>query len=501
MSQSAAIRRLKKEYSQLTKKPPPGCCVRPLETNFLHAHFLLGYNDDDGIFYDTPYEGGIYYGVLQFPTNYPMAPPSVIMRTPSGRFAVNQKICFSMSDFHPELWHPGWSIGTILIGLVSFMNSEEITTGGVSASNHYRVDMAKQSLEHCMEKDKLAMELFKEELKAVHQYRHSNNNRQGVESWPPKRPATHEKKSTTSQIIASQTKKNTTKPVSQNKKETSSNNDTVTNTTSATTTTTGKNAARNKKKRMKEKQKKLAKKFHSTLQQQVPIFMTNILKHSLFCNKKEKENNIQSLYADHVCWRTETIEEYTELVEALKKESTSSSSNNGGGEFTLLNESLIGGRSIATFQLKQGIPIPAYLNNNNNKNNVIDVVEIPAPKESSSSEYKTGLEHVEFVIGNNENENDIVNNTSPVNNEIHQKILNEFMNQYPDIPWDTKALQKDINPDISFKFELQSSSQNENDDETPSTLSLFENKICCVKFHIVPLAKVIQYELEQQKEL
>jgi len=98
MSSGAALRRLKKEYTVLDKERPPGVLiVRPLETNFLHAHFLLA----GDVFYDTPYEGGIYHGVLQFPNNYPMKPPSVIMRTPSGRFVPDKKV--------RQEWSVGWA--------------------------------------------------------------------------------------------------------------------------------------------------------------------------------------------------------------------------------------------------------------------------------------------------------------------------------------------------------------------------------------------------------
>lgn len=34
-----------------------------------------------------------------------------------------------MSNFHPGSWNVSWSIETILVGLLSFMLSEEITTG------------------------------------------------------------------------------------------------------------------------------------------------------------------------------------------------------------------------------------------------------------------------------------------------------------------------------------------------------------------------------------
>ena len=84
---------------------------------------------------DSPYEGGFYHGKLLFPPEYPMKPPGIMMITPSGRFKPNTRICLSISDFHPETWNPVWKTETILTALVSFMNSEENSTGCVMASN------------------------------------------------------------------------------------------------------------------------------------------------------------------------------------------------------------------------------------------------------------------------------------------------------------------------------------------------------------------------------
>lgn len=100
MATGTTLRRLKKEYATLDKERPPGVLiVRPLETNCLHAHFLLA----GEAFYDTPYEGGVYHGVLQFPREYPMKPPAVIMRTPSGRFQPDKKVSHdSVSTVYPE---------------------------------------------------------------------------------------------------------------------------------------------------------------------------------------------------------------------------------------------------------------------------------------------------------------------------------------------------------------------------------------------------------------
>ena len=37
-----------------------------------------------------------------------MKPPNIIFLTPNGRFATNQKICLSISAYHPESWNPAW---------------------------------------------------------------------------------------------------------------------------------------------------------------------------------------------------------------------------------------------------------------------------------------------------------------------------------------------------------------------------------------------------------
>ena len=87
---------------------------------------------------NTPYEGGQYWGSLMFPSDYPFAPPAIRMHTPSGRFQPSTRLCLSISDFHPKSFNPAWSVSTILIGLMSFMTSEEMTTGSMGASETER---------------------------------------------------------------------------------------------------------------------------------------------------------------------------------------------------------------------------------------------------------------------------------------------------------------------------------------------------------------------------
>merc|ERR1719362_1179067 len=97
--------------------------AHPSETNFLEWHFCLTGTQD-------PYLGGKYHGILEFPDDFPMKPPSIKMLTPSGRFEINKRICLSMSDFHKESWNPSWTVEKILIGLMSFMYEESTTSIG-----------------------------------------------------------------------------------------------------------------------------------------------------------------------------------------------------------------------------------------------------------------------------------------------------------------------------------------------------------------------------------
>lgn len=152
-----ATKRLTKEYAALMKSPVDRVSARPLETNILHWHFLI-YPPDGEL-----YEGGQYHGKLIFPKDYPFKPPSVIMMTPSGRFRTNERLCLSMSDYHPETWNPAWSASTVVIGLLSFMLTDEITVGGIVTPDEEKIRLAKAS-RLFNSKNKIAQELFGEEV-------------------------------------------------------------------------------------------------------------------------------------------------------------------------------------------------------------------------------------------------------------------------------------------------------------------------------------------------
>ncbi|CAK7232148.1 Ubiquitin-conjugating enzyme E2 6 [Sporothrix eucalyptigena] len=128
MASRAAQKRLTREYKSISENPPPYITAHPSDSNILEWHYIITGPED------TPYHGGQYWGTLMFPTDYPFAPPAIRMHTPSGRFQPSTRLCLSISDFHPRSFNPAWEVSTILIGLLSFMTSEEMTTGSVRAT-------------------------------------------------------------------------------------------------------------------------------------------------------------------------------------------------------------------------------------------------------------------------------------------------------------------------------------------------------------------------------
>ena len=191
----------------------------------------------------------------------------------------------------------------------------------------------------------------------------------------------------------------------------------------------------------------------SYLHEEVPRFITSISNQLL----EQCHTDVACLAADHVCYRTQSLEQYTELTKSL---------NDAPAKCKLLIESEIGGRLISTYKLTS--PITFRCGDTERK---IDVIEVPSPKQGSP--YQAGLEHVEFVIG------DGCNDTSPLNDEKHREALQNFMNANQSVSWSTKAMEKDCNPDVSAKLEIV----------RYGTVS--------VKFHLTPLEDVIDFELKQ----
>jgi predicted metalloenzyme YecM len=111
---------------------------------------------------------------------------------------------------------------------------------------------------------------------------------------------------------------------------------------------------------------------------------------------------------DHICYRTNSIGNYD-----VKKKELSSTG-------TLVTETQISGRLIATFRLLEPIRYGSWR---------IDAIELPAPK--PDNKYPEGLEHVEFVIFDN---------------------FETFLKKYNNHDFDLKSMNRGINPEIALNL-------------------------------------------------
>jgi ubiquitin-conjugating enzyme E2 J2 len=132
-------RRLQKELKEVRRHPPQHITAAPDDGNLLLWYYVIA--GPAG----TVYAGGHYMGTIRFPPDYPFAPPTIMMRTPSGRFKPETRLCLSISDFHPKEWNPVWGVGTILMGLLSFMLEDTQTHGSMVTTDAVKREYAAKS--------------------------------------------------------------------------------------------------------------------------------------------------------------------------------------------------------------------------------------------------------------------------------------------------------------------------------------------------------------------
>jgi ubiquitin-conjugating enzyme E2 J1 len=144
-SLGTAVKRLLKEFKEIesAKREHPEddvFDVHPLADSFLCWHFTL-----EGPA-DSVYTGGRFHGRIDFPPDYPFAPPSVYFLTPNGRFDTHVKICLSFTGFHPETWQPAWGVRTMLLALREhFLVEDKGSIGYLNYPEQERQTLARRS--------------------------------------------------------------------------------------------------------------------------------------------------------------------------------------------------------------------------------------------------------------------------------------------------------------------------------------------------------------------
>ena len=91
------------------------------------------------------FEGGYYFGKVVCPTDYPARPPYITVLTKNGHFVAGEKVCLSITDYHPESWNPAWTVTHVILGMISFWLGGEETAGSQYYYGNDRVTQKKNA--------------------------------------------------------------------------------------------------------------------------------------------------------------------------------------------------------------------------------------------------------------------------------------------------------------------------------------------------------------------
>ena len=110
-----AAQRISKELDNLTKDPPANCSAGPVGDDIFHWQAtLMGPGE-------SPFEGGVFFLDINFPTDYPYKPPRVTFSTKIYHPNINSSggICL---DILKDQWSPALTISKVLISICSLLD-------------------------------------------------------------------------------------------------------------------------------------------------------------------------------------------------------------------------------------------------------------------------------------------------------------------------------------------------------------------------------------------
>ena len=110
-----ALKRIQKELVDLQRDPPANCSSGPTDESDLYnwTASIMGPED-------SPFQGGVFFLNVQFPTDYPFKPPKVSFTTRIYHPNINSNgsICL---DILKDQWSPALTISKVLLSISSLL--------------------------------------------------------------------------------------------------------------------------------------------------------------------------------------------------------------------------------------------------------------------------------------------------------------------------------------------------------------------------------------------
>ena len=110
-----ALKRIQKELIDFNKDPPANCSAGPTNDNdlFHWQATIMGPSE-------SPYQGGVFFLNIHFPTDYPFKPPKCTFTTRIYHPNINSNgsICL---DILKDQWSPALTISKVLLSISSLL--------------------------------------------------------------------------------------------------------------------------------------------------------------------------------------------------------------------------------------------------------------------------------------------------------------------------------------------------------------------------------------------
>ena len=110
-----ALKRIGKELQDLRNDPPANCSAGPTGDDLMNWQATIMGPES------SPYQGGIYFLNINFPSNYPFKPPRIYFTTKIYHPNINSQggICL---DILKDSWSPALTISKVLLSICSLLD-------------------------------------------------------------------------------------------------------------------------------------------------------------------------------------------------------------------------------------------------------------------------------------------------------------------------------------------------------------------------------------------